>query len=93
VHGCGDLINDYEGIAGFEEYRDDLRLLYLPTLDPVTHELRELRMVPLQARRMRLQLATSSDAEWLRAVLHRTCRRFGSRVALGPDGGLMLRSA
>ncbi|MDQ4052656.1 MAG: CapA family protein [Actinomycetota bacterium] len=93
LYGCGDLINDYEGIAGYEQYRDDLRMLYLPLLDPVTRDLRELRMVPLQARRMRLQLATSSDAEWLRAVLHRISRRFGSRVVLGRDGGLVLRSA
>ena len=33
LYGCGDLINDYEGIGGHERFRDDLRLLYLVTLD------------------------------------------------------------
>ncbi|MDR8394405.1 CapA family protein [Aliifodinibius sp. S!AR15-10] len=32
LYGCGDLINDYEGIAGHEEYRGELSLLYFPTL-------------------------------------------------------------
>jgi poly-gamma-glutamate capsule biosynthesis protein CapA/YwtB (metallophosphatase superfamily) len=91
LYGCGDLIDDYEGITSYPEYRDDLRLLYLATLDPGTHDLRELRMVPLQTRRMRLQHAASPDAEWLRAVLHRISRRFGSRVDLDPDDGLVLR--
>jgi poly-gamma-glutamate capsule biosynthesis protein CapA/YwtB (metallophosphatase superfamily) len=25
LYGCGDLIDDYEGIAGYEQYCDDLR--------------------------------------------------------------------
>ena len=29
LYGCGDCIDDYEGITGYEEYRDDLRLLVL----------------------------------------------------------------
>ena len=93
LYGCGDLVNDYEGIAGWADYRDDLRLLYLPRLDPGTHDLKELRMVPLQARQMRLHHASARDAEWLRGVLHKVSRRFGSRVDLDPDGGLVLRSA
>jgi hypothetical protein len=28
LYGCGGFIDDYEGISGYEEYRDDLRLLY-----------------------------------------------------------------
>jgi poly-gamma-glutamate synthesis protein (capsule biosynthesis protein) len=27
LYGCGDCINDYEGITGHERYRGDLRLL------------------------------------------------------------------
>ena len=36
LYGCGDLVNDYEGIGGFEAFRSDLRLLYLVTLDADT---------------------------------------------------------
>ncbi|MFC9786546.1 CapA family protein [Rhodococcus sp. NPDC127528] len=69
LYGCGDLINDYEGIGGYEEFRDELRLLYLPVFAADTRELRELRMVPVRARRMRLEHATLEEARWLRVTL------------------------
>jgi len=33
LYGCGDFITDYEGIGGYEEYRDDLALMYFPRKD------------------------------------------------------------
>lgn len=30
LYGCGDFINDYEGIGGYEDFRSDLTLMYLP---------------------------------------------------------------
>ena len=57
LYGCGDFIDDYEGITGYEEYRDDLRLLYLVAVAPDTGELAGIRMVPMRARRMRLRFA------------------------------------
>jgi poly-gamma-glutamate capsule biosynthesis protein CapA/YwtB (metallophosphatase superfamily) len=93
LHGCGDLVDDYEGISGHREYRDDLRLLYLPRLDPTSGELRELKMAPLQARQMRLHRASGENARWLRGTLDKVSRRFGSRIDLGADGWLTLRIA
>lgn len=89
AYGCGDLVNDYEGITGYENYRDDLRLLYFPSLEP-TGRLRELRITPLQARRMRLGKASARDCRWLQEVLGRISRGFGSRIAYDPDGTLTL---
>jgi poly-gamma-glutamate synthesis protein (capsule biosynthesis protein) len=83
LYGCGDLIDDYEGITGHERYRDDLRLLYLPRLDPASGQLKELRLAPLQARQLRLHRASERDAEWLRAVLDNVSRTFGSRIDRG----------
>ncbi|MFE3659329.1 CapA family protein [Streptomyces sp. NPDC059165] len=93
LYGCGDLIDDYEGIAGYERYRDDLRLLYFPSLDAETGELAALRIVPMQARRMRLQHASAADGGWLCEVLSRAGRPFGTVVEpeWGGDGGLTLR--
>jgi poly-gamma-glutamate capsule biosynthesis protein CapA/YwtB (metallophosphatase superfamily) len=91
LYGCGDLVDDYEGIRGHEEYRDDLRLLYLVHVDSSTGELRDLRMAPLQARRLRLQRASLPDAAWLMAVLDRISRPRGVRIDLAPDGLLALR--
>ena len=81
LYGCGDLINDYEGIAGQELFRGDLRLLYLARLDPAGR-LDELRMVPLQSRQMRLRLATGVDARWLHRVLRKASSGF--RIAGRP---------
>lgn len=80
LYGCGDLIDDYEGISGHERYRDDLRLLYFVSLEPDTGRLDHARLVPLQAHRMRLRHPSREDCDWLHAVLARTSRPFGTRV-------------
>ncbi|MGW4515593.1 CapA family protein [Streptomyces sp. NPDC004393] len=92
LYGCGDLVDDYEGIGGYEHYRDDLRLLYLVSVEADTGRLAGVRMVPLQSRRMRLEHATTEDTAWLRAALDRCSHALGTRVDLGPDGALRLRS-
>ena len=51
LYGCGDFIDDYEGITGHEAYRPELRLLYLPELEIGSGRLRRLRMVPMRAER------------------------------------------
>src|SRR5690606_34281662 len=33
IYGCGDFIHDYEGIRGYETFRNDLVLMYFPTLE------------------------------------------------------------
>jgi len=90
LYGCGDCIDDYEGISGYEEYRDELRLLYFASLTPGTGTLQELRMVPMRARKMRLQRASPADSRWLTATLNRINRGFGSRVELQQDGTILL---
>jgi poly-gamma-glutamate capsule biosynthesis protein CapA/YwtB (metallophosphatase superfamily) len=91
LYGCGDLVDDYEGIRGHDQYRHDLRLLYLPRLNPISGEVVELRMAPLQARQMRLHRASHRDARWLKTVLDEVSRSFGSRIDLGSDGLLSIR--
>lgn len=82
LYGCGDLINDYEGIRGYEDFRDDLSLLYFATLDPLTGKLCALRMVPTQIKRFQLHRATMTNARWLAATLDRECQKFGAHVQL-----------
>lgn len=86
LYGCGDFIDDYEGIGGFEEYRDDLRLAFLVTLAADTGRLTGLRILPLRARRMRLEPAPEADRRWLVATLNRLSH--GVRVRAEGDGGL-----
>lgn len=91
LYGCGDVIDDYEGIRGHESYRSDLRLLYLISMDAHRDELAEIRMLPLRVRRMRLERASRADAEWLRATVEHISRRFEIDVAAISDGLLAVR--
>ncbi|MDH6228272.1 CapA family protein [Streptomyces sp. MJP52] len=91
LYGCGDLVDDYEGIGGHESYRDDLRVLYLVSVEADTGRLAGVRMVPLRVRRMRLEHAPAEDGRWLRSVLDGHSREFGVRVGGEPDGTLSLR--
>jgi len=90
LYGCGDLLDDYEGIAGYETYRDDLRLLYLATIHVESGRLSALRMIPFQARQLRLHRASAEDGTLLANVLDRISRSFGSGVDMSPDGTLVL---
>jgi len=91
THGCGDLINDYEGIGGREEYRDDLRLLYFVTVNPDDGRFHDVRITPMRSRRMRLERVRAEDARWVRDVLDRISRAYGSRVERNPDDTLTVR--
>ncbi|MDJ0902287.1 MAG: CapA family protein [Xenococcus sp. MO_188.B8] len=80
IYGCGDLINDYEGITGYETFRDDLGLMYFATLDSSTGKLVNLVMIPTQIKCFRLQLASTTDLLWLKAILNREGTRFNTTV-------------
>ncbi|MBO8189956.1 CapA family protein [Streptomyces spirodelae] len=91
LYGCGDFIDDYEGISGHAAYRDDLRLLHTVTLDTETGSASDVRLIPFQARRMRLVRASPADTEWLRVTLDRISTPFGARVETDPTGTLVVR--
>ncbi|HEY0943594.1 MAG TPA: CapA family protein [Steroidobacter sp.] len=91
LYGCGDLLNDYEGIGGYERYRSELGLMYFPEIDRETHQLVRLTMSPTCIRRLRVNLAQRNDAQWLAATLSRECAPFGTSLRLQPDGDLALK--
>jgi poly-gamma-glutamate capsule biosynthesis protein CapA/YwtB (metallophosphatase superfamily) len=87
MYGCGDTIDDYEGIGTYESFRHELRLLYFASVETTGCV---LRMVPMRMRRMRLERAPDEDAEWLRATVEEMSGRFGTRVDTAPDGVLTI---
>ncbi len=89
LYGCGDFITDYEGIAGYEAFRDDLVLAYFPNLDPTTGRTIRLDMIPFRLRRFRLTRPSEADATWLADTLDRQSRPFGLRVEIGSDRTLV----
>jgi poly-gamma-glutamate synthesis protein (capsule biosynthesis protein) len=91
LYGCGDFLNDYEGIRGHERFRNDLSLMYFPSIDTKTGKLVRLRMIPLKIRRFRLNHASKSDARWLAELLDGEGRQFGTRVKLDQDGSLAVK--
>ena len=91
LYGCGDLLNDYEGIGGYEQFRGDLALMYLLALDPTTGVLSHVTMVPLRMRRFRLERASRADAEWLGDTLSRVGGPLGTRVEMSQEDALTLR--
>lgn len=78
IYGCGDFLNDYEGIAGYEQYRGDLSLAYFPALDMESRELLDLQIVPLRKSRFSLEHPSRSDVQWLKAMLTREGNAFGT---------------
>lgn len=80
LYGCGDFVDDYEGISGFEEFRDDLVLMYFPTLDTRSGRLVRLEMAPLRIRNFRLVQPSTAERALLQRTLERECGRFGHRI-------------
>jgi poly-gamma-glutamate synthesis protein (capsule biosynthesis protein) len=93
LYGCGDTVNDYEGIGGYDIYRDELRLLYLASIDPDSGRLDTLRMTPMRARRLRLDRASRDDAAWLHDTIQKISRPFGTRIDGEADGTLTVTGA
>ena len=80
IYGCGDFLNDYEGIRGHEDYRGDLALMYFVTLQPASGKLVRFQMVPMQIKRFRLNHTPESDTQWLAGTMNTQCERFGGSV-------------
>jgi len=88
LYGCGDFLNDYEGIAGYDEYRDDLGLLYCADVEPESGALAALEIVPLHIRKFQLVQPSSQDMSWVQQTLDGESRRCGTRVMWTADGRL-----
>lgn len=93
IHGAGDLINDYEGIAGYEEYRSDLGLAYVADFDRSSRRMLSLEMIPYRRRRFSLERARTEDAGWLAAMLGRESRVGAGRFVEGTGGSVCLLPA
>jgi len=91
IYGCGDFLNDYEGISGYEHFRDDLALMYFISMEPSTGKLVRLQMIPTQIKYFKVNKASRTDALWLRDILNREGEKFGTRVELNKDHTLTLR--
>jgi poly-gamma-glutamate synthesis protein (capsule biosynthesis protein) len=90
LYGCGDFLNDYEGIGGYEQFRADLSLMYFATVNSANGHLVSLQMVPTQIRRLKVNRASRSAAMWLMNTLNREGASFATRVKLDSNNRLTL---
>jgi len=90
LYGCGDFLNDYEGIQGYERFRGDLAVMYFADVERTTGALTGLTMVPLQLQRFRLHHASGTDARWLAETLNRESAAFRTCISLDQGGSLYL---
>ena len=92
LYGCGDLINDYEGIeAQHGSLRSDLGCLYFASLGRSDGLLQRLAIVPLQLRRFRLERPDAPARDWLLRLFNEEGRALGTWVEVEVDGGWALR--
>ena len=90
IYGCGDLLSDYEGITGNEQFRDDLGLMYFISMDPKSRKLTQFNLVPTQIRRFKLNQASQTDTQWLAEVLNREGKHFNNEVTINKDNSFTL---
>lgn len=88
LYGCGDFLNDYEGIRGYESFRSDLVAAYFADVDIATGDLVRLVIAPLRLRRFRLEPTTEADSAWLASRLAAHGRELGVRIQSSSTGFL-----
>jgi poly-gamma-glutamate synthesis protein (capsule biosynthesis protein) len=93
LYGCGDFINDYEGIQGHEAFRDDLSLMYFPRLEASTGRLLGMEMAPTQLRRFQVHRAAEADAAWLKELLDMEGEQLGTQFTIEAENRIRLHWA
>ena len=83
LYGCGDLINDYEGILQTSPGRSDLVCLYAVTLEK-DGRLRDLEVLPFRLERFRLRRIASKDRARLADFINRRSQPLGTQLSNGP---------
>jgi poly-gamma-glutamate synthesis protein (capsule biosynthesis protein) len=90
-YGCGDFLNDYEGIGRYDDFRDDLTLAYFVTLNPRTGRVSRVLMTPLQIQKFRLRYPAKQDQKWLQKTMVRECSYLKTVVSELKDGRFELK--
>ena len=93
LYGCGDLLNDYEGIGAHGSLRSDLGCLYLATLTRRAGTLHDLEIVPLRIRGFALRQADDAARRDLLMLFNDAQPPLETRVAPRDGGGWHLQWA
>lgn len=80
LYGCGDFVNDYEGIRDYEDHGDDLALMYFVDIDVGSKNIAALEIVPLQIKRFSLSRPSKNRIDRVQQILNKESSKFGIRV-------------
>lgn len=90
LYGCGDLINDYEGIASQRGYDPSAVCLYFAQISSADGALQRLEIVPMQLRRLQLVKAEAAARRSLQSLFETEGLRYHTRLQVQPDGSWWL---
>jgi len=91
LYGCGDLINDYEGISAQGPYDPSAVCLYFAQISRASGALQGLEIVPMQLRRLQLVQADAAARRSLQSLFESHAAHFRTRLQAQPDGSWSLR--
>ncbi len=81
-YGCGDLINDYEGIANQIEFKSNLSLMYFLYFNSKNLRVERLELVPFEIKKFKLNTASNKDTTWLLNTLRKKSVAFNTHFEL-----------
>lgn len=70
LYGAGSMVNDFEGIGGYEKYPRNLSLMYFPKMNAKTGDLEKLSVIPMRLNQFQLHSGTKSDAQKVKTILN-----------------------
>lgn len=85
LYGCGDLINDYEGITNHKEFNSNLSLMYFLEFDVSNLRFKQLELVPFERKKFKLNYANDEDCQWLFNALQKQSTSFDTHFNLGKN--------
>lgn len=80
LYGCGDLINDYEGIGPHGDLRSDVSCLYFASVDRERGTLQRLHIIPMQMFRFRLVHADAQARRWMQDLMNKGGQTLGTHL-------------
>lgn len=91
LYGCGDLVNDYEGIGGRERYHPEISAIYFPEVDHHDGSSVGCRLSVFRMERFALEKACEEESARLGRTLGRVSEQFGVRAEHDGENRLSLR--
>jgi len=80
LYGCGDFINDYEGIETQQFFRSDISMMFFITINTNSKELMDVTLVPLIKYQFSLKNPSEEEVKKMESILNQMEIKFKNRV-------------